>query len=155
MLDLGVYCLYPMLLLFGKPLGVKASAVKIPGGVDGAGFALLDYGSFDACVHYSKVSTSFLPCEIAGEDATMTVDRLNIPGRIEIKYRNGKTEDIEFDQRQDSMCYEIDAFISAVNEFKRAKHALLAFPLPMSLAAAEICDEIRRQTGISYPADAH
>ena len=37
LMDIGVYCLYPMIALFGEPLEVKANAFMLGWGVDGGG----------------------------------------------------------------------------------------------------------------------
>jgi len=36
-MDIGVYTIYPMVVLFGKPNKIQASGVKLSTGVDGQG----------------------------------------------------------------------------------------------------------------------
>lgn len=43
LMDLGVYCVYPALYLFGEPEELTASAVFLDSGADGAGAAVLRY----------------------------------------------------------------------------------------------------------------
>ena len=149
-MDLGVYCLWPVVAMFGEPRDIKALANVIPGGVDGAGAALLLYDSFTVTLNYSKVGNSFLPSEIQGEDATICVDKFNIPEKVKIRYRNGAVREMPFEQRQDSMCYEIAEFISCV---KSGVSESTVNSRRMSLSVMKILDEIRRQTGVVYPAD--
>jgi len=118
-MDLGVYCLWPVVYLFGEPKMIKALGIKVPGGVDGAGAVLLLYDTFTVTLNYSKVGNSFLPSEIQGEDATICVDKFNIPEKICIRYRDGTTENVPVEQREDSMCYEIEEFISAQDAINR------------------------------------
>jgi len=168
LLDMGIYGIYPILMLLGRPKEIKASASMVPGGVDGVGYILLRYDSLCACVHYSKVSDSFLPCEISGEKGTMTVDRINLPKRIEISYRNGDTRNILDEAVQstenksaslhtfEGMMWETKAFIESMDK------GLTDIPLEpfgitsqeLSLMGAEITDEARRQIGLVYPNDA-
>jgi predicted dehydrogenase len=120
LMDLGVYALYPIISLFGNPKEVKAFSTIIPDGVDGAGTTIMNYGNFTVTLNYSKVGNSFLPSEIQGEDATICIDKFNIPEKVEIRYRDGRREDIKFSQRQDSMCYEIEEFIRCMKEGLRS-----------------------------------
>jgi len=149
-MDLGVYCLWPVIDMFGEPKEVKALAVKVPGGVDGVGTLIMLYDTFTVTLNYSKVGNSFLPSEIQGEDATICVDKFNIPEKVEIRYRNGETESVPVNQRIDSMCYEIEDFLNNVKE-KRLESAVNT--RAKSRAVMKILDEVRRQTEIVYPAD--
>jgi len=151
-LDLGIYCLYPILHMFGAPKEVKSFSVKVPGGVDGLGATILNYGSFLATINYSKVSNSFLPCEICGENATMIIDKFNIPEKIDIIYRNGEKKHFEVPQRNDSMCYEIEEFIDIILN-KKDKPSINTKEI--TLLCSSICDEIRKMGDIVFPADLH
>lgn len=150
LLDLGIYSLMPLLHFFGKPEEIKALAQIIPGGVDGTGSMILKYPEFVATVVFSKVSNSYLPCQIQGEEATMLIDRINIPESFDIFYRNGEKKTIRPKQKKESMYNEIQDFISCVLAGKTESDIN---PISLSLAAAEITDEARRQFGLVYPAD--
>ncbi|MDF2487103.1 MAG: oxidoreductase, partial [Herbinix sp.] len=43
LMDIGVYCIHPMISLFGKPVGIKANAVMLESGVDGEGCLVCTY----------------------------------------------------------------------------------------------------------------
>src|SRR5690606_5384475 len=43
LMDIGVYCIYPMVQLFGKPDSIKASGFMLNSGVDGEGAILAHY----------------------------------------------------------------------------------------------------------------
>lgn len=75
--DIGVYTLYPLVVLFGKPLNVTARSIKLSSGIDGVGSILLEYPDFLATVMYSKVANAHLPAQILGEDGTLVIDRIN------------------------------------------------------------------------------
>jgi predicted dehydrogenase len=149
-MDLGVYCLWPVVYLFGMPIDVKALGITVPGGVDGAGAALLLYDTFTVTLNYSKVGNSYLHSEIQGEDATICVDKFNIPEKISIRFRNGTVEDVPVNQRQDSMCYETDEFISCIKAGKKESEINSR---AMSRNVMILLDEIRKQTGVVFPAD--
>ena len=149
-MDLGVYCIWPMVALFGEPKDVKAFGITVPGGVDGTGTAIFLYDTFTVTLNYSKVSNSFLPSEIQGEDATICIDKFNIPEKVSVVYRDGRTENVPVDQREDSMCYEKEEFMDCI---KNGRTESLVNTVKMSRSVMKILDEIRRQTGIVYPAD--
>ena len=148
LMDLGVYCLQPLVALFGRPQAVKANAVMLPTGVDGEGSLLLNYGEMEAVIFYSKIADSALPTEIQGERGRLQIDKISRPDKITL-IKNGQSFD-RSRQQADHMTYEIAEFIRLIQE-GRTESAVQSFD--QSLAVMEIVEEARRQTGIRYPAD--
>ncbi|MEK4883750.1 Gfo/Idh/MocA family oxidoreductase [Bacillus sp. FSL W8-1127] len=150
LMDLGVYCLYPMVVLFGKPLNVKANSVKLETGVDGEGSVILDYGEMDAVVQYSKISNSYIPAEIQGEEGSIIIDAIHTPQKVEIRYRDGRIEDITETQDHHPMYYEAKEFIELIQNGKQQSEINSH---QHSLTTIEIIEKARKQTGIVFPAD--
>lgn len=150
LMDLGVYCIYPTVALFGVPDEVKANAVMLESGVDGEGSLLLKYGDLEAVLMYSKITQSNLPCEIQGEDGNIVFDRMSEPGSVKVMYRDGRTEELTRPQSEQTMRYEIEAFMEYIRAGKTEPDVNR---LETSLATMEIMDEARRQFGLVYPAD--
>jgi predicted dehydrogenase len=150
LMDLGIYCIYPLVVLFGKPDRIKADALMLGSGVDGEGSILLKYGEMDAVVMYSKIANSHLPAEIQGENGTMVIDKINQPEKVEIRYRDGTIENITRPQASKAMFYEAKEFIDLL---KNGRLESSANSYANSLAALEIMDEARRQIGLVFPAD--
>src|SRR5690606_34444908 len=73
LMDLGMYCLYPMTVLFGQPKQIQASAVMLESGVDGEGTVLMKYDQLEAVAMYSKITNSMLPSEIQGENGSIII----------------------------------------------------------------------------------
>ena len=73
-MDMGVYCVHPLLALFGMPKEVVSSCVKVRGGIDGHGTFLAVYEELLAEVSYSKIANSTMKSEIIGEDGVMVID---------------------------------------------------------------------------------
>ncbi len=150
MMDLGVYCIYPLVVLFGAPERVQASAVMLESGVDGEGSLLLSYKEMDAVIQHSKIASSYLPAEIQGELATMVIDKINQPEKVQIRYRDGSVEDLTREQSVRTMRYEAEEFSRLIKagelESPTNSHA-------NSSAAMAIMDEARRQIGLVFPAD--
>jgi len=150
LMDIGIYCLYPIIVLFGKPEKVQATGVMLDSGVDGAGSILLTYKDMDAIVTYSKITDSSIPSEIQGEDANLIIDKINVPEKVEIHYRNGSIEELTQPQSKQPMYYEVEEFIQLI-ESGQTESKINS--LSNSLQVMEIIDECRRQIGVHYPAD--
>ncbi|WP_281363433.1 Gfo/Idh/MocA family protein [Paenibacillus lemnae] len=150
LMDLGVYCIYPMAVLFGRPEAVKAEGIKLSSGVDGEGSLLIRYPDMDAVIMHSKISDSYLPAEIQGENGTMVIDKINQPYDVKIYYRDGTIEDITQSQTHESMFYELEEFIGLLETGKRESSMNSH---EATLVTAEIAEEARRQIGLVYPAD--
>lgn len=150
LMDIGVYCIYPLVTLFGKPDEIKASGMLLSSGVDGEGSILLKYKEMDAVIMYSKITDSYLPAEIQGENGTMVIDKINGPYQVKIYYRDGTIEDLTQSQTQESMYYEAVEFADLIKS-GRAESDINS--LSNSLTVAEIMEETRKQIGLVFPAD--
>jgi predicted dehydrogenase len=85
--DVGVYTLYPLVALFGRPSTVSAKIAKITtseGETDVYGTAYLGYEGMDATLTWSKAYDSFQPTEIAGENGNLILDEIHIARKAEI-----------------------------------------------------------------------
>ena len=150
LMDLGTYCIYPMVTLFGKPKQIKANGILLSSGADGEGSIIMNYGEMDAAVMYSKIADSYLPAEIQGENGTLVIERINQPYDVKIIYRDGTIEDLRQPQMQESMFYEAREFIDLIETGLRESSVN---SLTHSLLVAEIMEEARRQIGVRFPAD--
>ncbi len=82
MMDIGVYTVYPMVVLFGRPNKISASGVVLSTGTDGQGAVNFEYEGMNATVLYSKIANSSLPTEIEGEDGNFMLDKINQINRV-------------------------------------------------------------------------
>jgi len=149
-MDIGVYCIYPMVCLFGTPKEIKVNNFMLESGVDGQGSALFKYDDLDASIIYSKIANSYLPSEIQGEEGTIIIDTIHDMNKITINYRNGKTEIISVDQIEENMMYELKEFIELINN-NNLESKINSYE--NSLNTSKIMEEIRKQIGLVYPAD--
>ena len=147
--DIGIYTIYPMVVLFGKPNKICATGIKLSTGVDGQASVNFEYDNMTATVIYSKIADSNLPTEIQGEDGMIISERINIMNNIKLRHRDGKEFKISKTQVNEYY-YEIAEFanlaISGKQESEINSHE-------NSLISIEIVDEIRKQLGVIYPAD--
>lgn len=159
MMDIGVYTVYPMVVLFGRPNKISASGVVLSTGTDGQGDVNFEYEGMNATVLYSKIANSSLPTEIEGEDGNFMLDKINQINRVTWQARpvasSGKgpltpVEDISAVTDKDEYYYEVAEFINLVQAGKLESEVNSH---ENSLITIEIIDEVRRQLGVSFLAD--
>ena len=150
LMDIGVYPIYPMVALFGKPQSVKAVGHILSSGVDGSGSALFGYDGMDAVAVYSKISNSYTYTEIQGEDGSLVLDRINIPRQLIFFPRQGTPQDLSATHCGNDYYYEIKEFIDLI-ESGKWEHEINSYY--HSQTVMELMDEIRSQIGLTYPAD--
>ncbi|WP_347551499.1 Gfo/Idh/MocA family oxidoreductase [Pseudalkalibacillus hwajinpoensis] len=149
LMDIGVYCVYPVVSILGKPSSIKAEGVMLESGVDGEGSILLGYDDKEAVVMFSKITDSHLPSEIQGENGSILIDKIGSPMNVKIYYRDGSIEDLTQSQTH-TMMYEAKEFIELIQSGK-TESTINSYE--NSLLAIEVMDEARRQIGIVFPAD--
>ena len=159
MMDIGVYTVYPMVALFGRPLEVEAQGIVLSSGADGQGVVNFRYEGMNATVLYSKIANSSLPTEIQGEEGNLLLDAIHtirdvayLPrpaaasGRGDAPVRHSVGLPLE----KDTYYYEVAEFIDLIEQ-GRIESTVNSHE--NSLVTMEIIDQVRRQLGVSYPAD--
>lgn len=91
-MDIGVYCVYPALALFGMPQKVEARALLHKNGIDLCGCALLGYPGMAAELSYSKVAEGRALSEIQGDNGTILIDRMSEFIRLDLVLKDGAQE---------------------------------------------------------------
>ena len=159
-MDIGIYTIYPMVVLFGKPQRIEAQGIVLHTGVDGQGAVNFGYEGMDATVLYSKIANSFLPTEIEGEKGNILIDHIHIAQEVDFiprkptgqgQSQEALREPLGKPLEKSAYYYEVKEFIDLVLEGKQESSINT---WGNSLATMEIIDEIRRQLGVVYPADA-
>ena len=158
-MDIGIYTIYPMVALFGRPKSVEAQGVVLSSGVDGQGAVNFGYEGMNATVLYSKIANSFLPTEIEGEAGNLIIDQIHIANKVDFVPRvptgQGQAQKdtrtpVGTELDHSVYYYEMKEFIDLVLEGRKESSVNT---WDNSLATIEIIDEIRRQLGVTYPAD--
>lgn len=150
LMDIGVYCIEPMVNLFVKPKSIKANGFMLESGVDGQGSIILDYEDMDGIAMYSKISNSYLPSEIQGEEGSIIIEKINTFAKVKLILRTGEEIDLSKEQVVDDMYYEAKEFVELIKN-KKLESEINNFET--SIKTMEIMDEARRQIGLIYAAD--
>ncbi|WP_336821385.1 Gfo/Idh/MocA family protein [Cedecea sp. VD20] len=147
-MDIGFYVLASAVALWGEPQAVHATASLLDSGVDAHGTVQLNYGDFDVTLLHSKVSDSTIPSEIQGEAGSLVIEKIAECQRVTFIPRGGKPQDLSLPQHINTMLYEAETFARLVEE-NEVNHAGLV----TSRITSALATEIRRQTGVKFPAD--
>lgn len=150
LMDIGIYCVYPVISIFGRPKQVIACGTILESGVDGQGTLCLKYDNMEAEIIHSKITDSAISSEIQGEKGSIVIDKVCIPQQVRIHYRNGDIEDISQPQIQEEMYYEANEFMNLI---KKGKVQSDVNSHDLSLSVMKVLDEARRQMGVVFPAD--
>ena len=158
-MDIGIYTIYPMVALFGKPQQIEAQGIVLHTGADGQGAVNFQYEGMNATVLYSKIANSALPTEIEGEAGNLLLDKIHITKQVDYiprqvtaqgKEQENHCQSIGAPLEKSEYYYEIAEFINLIEQGKQESNVN---SWENSLTTLEIIDEIRRQLGVHYPAD--
>lgn len=147
-MDIGYYCVASTVALFGAPKSVLASATLLDTGVDAHGSVCLNYGDFDVVISHSKVSNSDIPSEIQGEEGTLVIEKISEAQGVVLTPRGENSQVLTQPQHINTMLYEAQVFAELVEKWQVEHEGL-----ENSLIVASLLTEIRRQTGVVFPAD--
>lgn len=148
LMDLGVYCIHPLVKLFGRPKAVLGHCYKLSTGADAQGTVISIYDNMQAEAIFSKITQGALPSQIQGEDGAMLIREIADTKQIELVFRGGEKEVISIDKKENNMFYEVEEFVRLIgNGTGGEEHHTY------SIWTMEILDEARKQMGIEFPAD--
>ena len=92
--DLGIYCVYPAIDLFGEPQEVVALQNFLFTGADGSGSAILKYKDKVVTITYSKTAESRSASQILGDEGTVTIDSVSQLQGINCYNKKGDIVDV-------------------------------------------------------------
>lgn len=151
LMDIGVYCVYPMVHLFGPPNTLQAQAVFLGNGVDGAGAAIAGYDGMQVQLLYSKISDSHIPSEIQGENGSLVIDKLSQTRRMTLYLRGEAPRELPVRPSDNNMEYEAACWADWI-QGKREPGRLFRAQEDSRLEMQAL-DTIRQLCGIHFPAD--
>lgn len=88
--DLGVYCVYPALDLFGVPDEIIPAQHFLSTGADGCGSAMFRYSDKLVTITYSKIGQSRGVSQIFGDNGTITIGSISQTDEISIYDNKGE-----------------------------------------------------------------
>ena len=148
LMDLGIYCVYPALDLFGIPQKTTACAHFMESGADGSGNAALLYSDKLVNFTYSKLGQDRLGSQIFGDEGTITIESISKLTNMKLIAKNGDTQEIIGDVAKEKlMGYEavgFEKFIANPND------PYYAVTRKRALQVSRLMKEIRALSGIKF-----
>jgi predicted dehydrogenase len=96
--DLGIYCVYPVIDLFGMPEKIIPAQHFLSSGADGCGSAVFKYNDKMVTITYSKVGQSRSPSQIMGDEGTVTIGSISQTDEIYLFNNKGEKTLIKADE---------------------------------------------------------
>lgn len=148
LMDIGVYCVHPLVKLFGMPLSLHADALILPNGIDGAGTILAKYPEMQAELLYSKITESALPSQIQGENGSLLIEEIPNPHKLTLVHRDGTAEVLLDGPRERDLLSELNDWAACIQNGE-----IMHPDLACSEMELRILDEARKQQDIHFPSD--
>lgn len=148
LMDIGVYCVHPLVRLFGMPKKIIADSLLLSNGVEGAGTILASYDGMQAELLYSKITNNRLPSQIQGEDGTLVIDNITNICSVVFHDRNGNAKTVIDLPPNHTLEGEVNDWLRMIETGEGIQEENEA-----SLMELRVMDEARRQAGIIFPAD--
>ncbi|MBS7359196.1 MAG: Gfo/Idh/MocA family oxidoreductase [Oscillospiraceae bacterium] len=92
--DLGIYCVYPVVDIFGVPEKITAAQHHLSTGADGCGTSVFHYPQRLVTITYSKLAESRANTEFLGDEGTVTVKAISRLDTIKIYDNDGNVTDV-------------------------------------------------------------
>ncbi len=153
LMDLGVYCVYPALHLFGKPESFTANCIKLDTGADGNGIITMQYPDKVVTLTYSKLGQAGANTDFQGNEGTVYVESISRLANISLWRKDGSTEALYGEQpKYKLMGWESKDFHWYITnpEESRAEYEHCT---ELSIWVAEFLEEARKQLGLGFDSD--
>lgn len=153
-MDLGVYCVYPALYLFGMPESFSADARILRGGADGSGILTLRYPDKLVTLTYSKLGQASAGSEFQGPDGTVYVDSISRLADMMLIRKNGERSPIfGGEEKYKLMGYEAADFYRYISDPEKYVREYQKC-LELSVMISEFMQQAREKLGVRFTSDA-
>ncbi len=152
LLNFGIFPVFLSLLIFGRPIHVKAMATIGSSNVDESCAAILKYADNKLAALYSTIVTKTTSeAFIYGEKGTIRINhRWHEPSSITLITEDKAPKDIFFEYQSNGYSYEA---LEVMNCLLHKKLSSAKLSHHFSLDLIDLMDEIRMEAGIYYPHD--
>ena len=148
LMDLGIYCVYPALDLFGLPEKTTACAHFMESGADGSGNAALLYADKLINFTYSKLGQDRLGSQIFGDEGTIVIESISKLTNMKLIAKNGDIQEIIGDvEKEKLMGYEAVGFERFIAHPDDPYYAVTS---ERALQVSALMKEIRTLSGIEF-----
>lgn len=148
LMDIGVYCVHPLVSLWGMPENIVCASLFLSNGMEGMGSVIASYPDMLAELQYSKITDGALPSQIQGENGVILIDKITDIRKLELILRDGTGRQIEIPKKENNMYYEAEVFVKLI--LGKLDDAILRLYDRRTLWEMELMDKIRSKAGIRF-----
>lgn len=153
-MDLGVYPIYAAIAWFGMPRESHYFSQKIATDVDGIGFAILRYETFDVSIRTGKISDSYQKSEIYLDEGTLVLNGINSINQAAFHRRGKPVEEITLQSLENPMIEEALDFAKIINHPTDAELGELYQEwVELARNVNQVVYDLRKSAGIVFDAD--
>ena len=153
LMDLGVYCVYPALYLFGRPERFQIVPRMLESGADGAGVITMEYPDKLVALTYSKLGQAGANTDFQGPEGTLSVESISRVAGLSLWRKDGSTETIYGgDEKYQLMGWEAKDFYRYITE-PEASAQEYARCSQLSLQVSCFMERLRKQAGLVFASD--
>ncbi|MBR2869419.1 MAG: Gfo/Idh/MocA family oxidoreductase [Clostridia bacterium] len=148
LMDLGIYCIYAVIDLFGMPEKITACAHFMESGADGSGTATLLYLDKLVTVTYSKLGQDRLGSQIFGDEGTVKIESVSKLVNISLTDNKGKVHEIIGDVPKETlMGYEALGFEHFIENPNDCHYRTMK---QRAVQVSDVMKQIREICGIEF-----
>lgn len=152
-MDLGVYCVYPALALFGLPESFHAEPLMLKSGADGGGSVTLRYSDKLVILTYSKLGQAGANTDFQGTEGTVAVKSISRLANISLALRGRPAELLHGeDEKYKLMGWEAKDFYRYITEPEASREEYERCSA-LSLQVSQLMEDVRKQGKITFPSD--
>ena len=149
LMDLGIYCIYPAVDLFGVPESITAQSGFLPTGADAYGTAVFTYSDKQVTLTYSKVGQSYLGSQIFGDEGTVKIPSVSQLTEMSVCAKEKQEKFISPDrEKYVLMAFEAQDFYDYITDESTRTH--LDECNEMIFKVSKIMKEIRDKANIGF-----
>ncbi|MCI8633066.1 MAG: Gfo/Idh/MocA family oxidoreductase [Lachnospiraceae bacterium] len=150
LMDLGIYCIYLVLELFGKPKEIAAHGQFLESGADCSGDLLFLYEDCHVSISYSKVGQNYLGSQIIGDQGTLTIDSISQLTGMNLHQPDGRIVPVWGDEEKNTlMGAEARSFCEWILNPQQHKEAY-AYCSRQAMKVCKLLETLRKQIGIEF-----
>ena len=148
LMDLGVYCVYFALEIFGEPKKVISHSDFLESGANCTGTLIFVYDDKTVTITYSKTANGFLGSRILGADGAVTVKSVSKLTGVDRYYNDGTKEELYPTVDENLvMSKEIEAFRDFVSGKNKEYYE---YCKKMAFASCRIIENIRKENNFGF-----
>ena len=150
LMDLGIYCIYLVLELFGKPQDMVIHSQFLESGADATGDILMLYPDKHVSISYSKVGQNRLGSQIIGDEGTLTMDSISQLTGMNLHGKDGSITPVWGDEEKNKlMGAEARSFYELITEPEKNAERYSVYR-QRAMEVCETLEALRRQAGIQF-----